>query len=97
MAVGTPVDELTSRSFDSVDELRTALVDAGVPCENPTTFSGPEFAEGLRCDGGVWLTTYEDDDSQAAKVEEYTAQGTNFVEGVRWLLVAPKAHLGQGR
>lgn len=89
------LDALTSESFDDTASLREALEDAGVECRDGVDFTGEGFQEGLRCAGGIWMTTYGDEDSKALKVAEYEDNGSNFVEGLNWIVVAPAAVLGQ--
>lgn len=88
---GSP--SLPSQRFDSVTELKDAVVERGVACESDRITSGDEFKESLRCGDNVWLTVFEGSADKHARIETYEQRKSTFMEGRNWVVVAPQETL----
>ena len=83
-----PVD--TGQSFDSVDELKNAVTDAGLTCDGGEAIEGDGYKESMSCGDNVWLVVFDDDGQQSEKVSQYEEDGSNYLEGENWVVVAPQ-------
>lgn len=83
-----PVD--TGQSLDSVDELKNAVTDAGLTCDGGEAIEGDGYKESMSCGDNVWLVVFDDDGQQSEKVSQYEEDGSNYLEGENWVVVAPQ-------
>lgn len=86
---------LTERRFESVTDLRAAVVDVGVACDSERISQGEGYAESLRCGQNVWLTVFRDEGQKDLRTDEYDEQGSTYIEGANWVVVAPEEILEQ--
>ncbi|MEW1978950.1 hypothetical protein AB0271_11320 [Kocuria palustris] len=90
-----PID--TDASFGSVDELRAAVTDAGLDCDAGDPIEGEGYKESMSCGDNVWLVVFDDEKQQSDKVAQYDEDGSNYLEGENWVVVAPQEALDKVR
>lgn len=84
---------LTEQSFDSAADLRTAVAEAGVPCDNEEVNQGEGYKESINCGDNVWLTVFDNQEDKQARTERYDEQKSKYVSGENWVVVAPQESL----
>ena len=90
---GSENPTLTTQSFDSAMDLKAAVVDRGVVCNADTVAQGKGYKESLKCGDNVWLTVFESAADKEARIEAYDEQGSSYVQGQNWVIVAPEETL----
>lgn len=88
-------EPITDRSFDSVGDLREAATDAGLECGGDEIVQGEGYKESMSCGDNVWLIVFDDDQQKSRRVSQYDDNGSNFLQGANWVVVAPQNALDQ--